>query len=123
MKSLFEEMGGTYTEIDGIFYPNLALLEEDHRPIGIWGERHLRFLKEHRPGTYITLLTTCKLNGYLADINEQAEAMYDRLMVQMAQTEEITEQLKAEDQMEWVRRMNNLSERVREIVNAELSYV
>ena len=123
MKSLFEELGGTYREENGYLLPNLTLPEEEDQPIGIWGLRHLQFMKQQHYGTYITLLTTCKLNTYLAEINEQAEAMYARLMEQMTQSEGITEQLKSKNQIEWVRRMNNLQERATEIVNAELIFV
>ena len=123
MKSLFELMGGTYTEVDGIFYPNLALPEPDPRPIGKWGRLHEAYLKKHQPITYTSLLTTCKLDSYLADINEQAIEMLDRLIIQMAKNEGITEQLKANDQMEWVRRMNSIRSRAEEVVEADLIYV
>ena len=122
MKSMFEQMGGTYTEVDGIFYPNLALPEPDTRPIGKWGRLHETYLKEHRPCTYTTLLTSCKLDSYLADINEQATEMLDRLISQMAKAEGVTEQLKAEDSMEWVRRMNSIRSRAEEVVKHDLIY-
>ena len=123
MRSQFERMGGTYTEVDGIFYPNLALPEPDPRPIGKWGRLHEAYLKKHQPITYTSLLTTCKLDSYLADINEQAIEMLDRLIIQMAKNEGITEQLKANDQMEWVRRMNSIRSRAEEVVEADLIYV
>ena len=123
MKSLFEQMGGTYTEVDGIFYPNLALPESDSRPIGKWGRLHETYLKEYKPCTYTTLLTSCKLDSYLADINEEAMEMMDRLIIQMAKAEGITEQLKANDQMEWVQRMNSIRSRAEEVVKADLIYV
>ena len=122
MKSLFEQMGGTYTEIDGIFYPNLALPEPDPRPIGKWGRLHETYLKEHRPCTYTTLLTSCKLDSYLADIDEQANEMLDRLIGQMAKAEGITEELKSTDQLEWVRRMNSIRSRAEETVRSDLVY-
>ena len=122
MKSLFEQMGGTYTEIDGIFYPNLALPEPDPRPIGKWGRLHETYLKEHRPCTYTTLLTSCKLDSYLADIDEQATEMMDRLIGQMAKAEGITEELKSTDQLEWVRRMNSIRSRAEETVRSDLVY-
>ena len=89
----------------------------------MWGQRHRRYLKEHRRATYATLLASGKLNGYLADIDHQAEKMFSRLVKQMAETEGVTEQLKADNQMEWVRRMNNIRNRTMEIVNSELIYV
>ena len=88
----------------------------------MWGQRHRRYLKEHRRTTYAPLLTSGKLNGYLADIDRQAEEMFSRLVKQMAEVEGVTEQLKADDQMEWVGRMNNIRNRAMEIVNAELIY-
>ena len=120
MKSQFERSGGTYTEIDGIFYPNIAPLEPESRPIGVWGMRHEEYLKEHRYLTYVTLLTTGKLDSYLADVDEQARDMLDRLISQMAKVEGVTELLKAQNQMEWVRRMNNIRHRAEEIVRTEL---
>jgi len=123
MISRFEEMGGTYTEIDGIFYPNLALSEPDPRPIGKWGMMHETYLREHRPFTYTNLLTTCKLDSYLADIHEQAAEMLDRMITQMAKAEGVTEELKATDQMEWVRRMNCIRNQAEEVVKADQIYV
>lgn len=125
MKSLFEQMGGTYTlGADGYYYPDLKLpTEEEHRPIGIWGQRHLRYIKRHRRVLYANLLTSGKLNGYLADINEQAEEMFLRLVKQMAKAQGITEKLKAENQMLWVGRMNNIRDSAMEIINTELIYV
>ena len=120
MKSQYELNGGTYTEIDGINYPNIAAPEPDPRPIGIWGMRHEEYLKQHRYLTYVNLLTTGKLDSYLADIDEQARNMLDLLIAQMARAEGVTEQMKAGDQMAWVRRMNNLRYRAEEIVRTEL---
>ena len=120
MKSQYELNGGTYTEIDGINYPNIAAPEPDPRPIGIWGMRHEEYLKQHRYLTYVNLLTTGKLDSYLADIDEQARDMLDLLTTQMAKAEGVTETLKAQDQMEWVRRMNNVRHRAEEIVRTEL---
>lgn len=88
----------------------------------MWGQRHRRYLKEHHRATYATLLTGGKLNGYLADIDRQAEEMFSRLVKQMAEAEGVTEQLKADNQMEWVGRMNNIRNRAMEIVNSELIY-
>ena len=121
-KTIFEEMGGTYTQVGDYLLPDLKLPEEDQQPIGVWGQRHWRYLKEHRRATYATLLTSGKLNGYLADIDRQEEELFSRLVKQMAEAEGITEHLKADNQMEWVRRMNNIRNRAMEIVNSELIY-
>ena len=121
-KTIFEEMGGTYTQVGDYLLPDLKLPEEEQQPIGVWGQRHWRYLKEHRRATYATLLTSGKLNGYLANIDRQAEELFSRLVKQMAEAEGITEHLKADNQMEWVRRMNNLRNRAMEIVNSELIY-
>lgn len=94
----------------------------EQQPIGAWGQRHRRYLKEHHRTTYATLLTSGKLNSYLADIDRQAEEMFLRLVKQMVETEDITEQLKADNQMEWVGRMNNIRNRAMEIVTAKLIY-
>ena len=122
MKSIFEEMGGTYTQVGDYLLPDLKLPQEEQQPIGVWGQRHQRYLKEHRRASYATLLTSGKLNGYLADIDRQAEELFSRLVKQMAEAEGITEHLKADNQMEWVRRMNNIRNRAMEIVNSELIY-
>ena len=119
-KTIFEEMGGTYTQVGDYLLPDLKLPQEEQQPIGVWGQRHRRYLKEHHRATYATLLTSGKLNGYLADIDRQAEEMFLRLVKQMVETEDITEQLKADNQMEWVRKMNNIRNRAMEIVNSEL---
>ena len=121
-KTIFEEMGGTYTQVGDYLLPDLKLPEEEQQPIGVWGQRHWRYLKEHRRATYATLLTSGKLNSYLADIDRQAEEMFSRLVKQMAEAEGVTEKLKAADPMEWVRRMNNIRNRAMEIVNSELIY-
>ena len=121
-KTIFEEMGGTYTQVGDYLLPDLKLPEEEQQPIGVWGQRHRRYLKEHHRATYAALLTGGKLNGYLADIDRQAEEMFSRLVKQMAEMEGVTEQLKADNQMEWVDRMNNIRSRAMEIVNTELIY-
>ena len=121
-KTIFEEMGGTYTQVGDYLLPDLKLPEEDQQPIGVWGRRHTRYLKEHRRATCATLFTVGKLNSYLADIDRQAEEMFVRLVKQMAAMEGVTEQLKADNQMEWVGRMNNIRSRAMEIVNSELIY-
>ena len=112
----------TYTRQGDYNLPNLKLPEQDNREIGIWGQRRRRYLKEHHRVLYYNLLTKCKLHDHLADVNEEATEMYDRLVKQLAEMEGITEQLKAENQMLWVRKMNNICNRATEIVNAELIY-
>ena len=119
-KTIFEEMGGSY-EMQGDYYlPCISLPAEEQKPVGVWGQRHLRHLKERKRTLYANLLTSCKLNSYLADIDEQAEEMFSRLVKQLAEKENVTEKLKAENQMLWVQKMNNIRSRVTEVVNAEL---
>ena len=122
MKSLYEQMGGTYHWEGDYLIPDLVLLEED-RPIGIWGQRHLRYIKQERKLLYTELLTSGRLNAYLADINAQAEGRMLLLTEQMARREGITEQLKAQYQMAWVQGMNNSKAQAMEIVNHELIYI
>ena len=121
-KSLFEQTGGTYVRQGDYLIPDLTLLTEAEQPIGIWGQRHARHLKQHHKVLYMNLLTSGKLNSYLADIGEQAEDMFSRLVKEMVAHEGVTEQLKAENQMEWVGRMNNIHNRATELVTAELIY-
>lgn len=122
-KTIFEEMGGAYVRQGDYDLPCLSLpTEKENKPIGVWGQRHLRYLKQHRKVLYTNLLTSGKLNSYLADIDEQAEGMFFRLVKQMAEREGVTEQLKVENQMEWVGRMNNIRNRAMEIVNEEIIY-
>ena len=122
-KTIFEEMGGTYTQVEDYFLPDLQLPEEEQQAnIGVWGMRHKRYLKEHRKATYASLLTSGKLNSHLAGIDRQAEEMFLRLVNQMAEAEGITEELKATVPMEWVGKMNGVRSRVREIVASELVY-
>ena len=102
--------------------PDLALSDEEEQSIGLWGQRHLRYIKQHRKVLYLNLLTSGKLNGYLADINKQAEDMLSRLVEQMAECEGVTEELKANSQMEWVARMNNIRSRATETVNHDIIY-
>lgn len=120
-KSLFEQMGGTYTQQGDYVLPNLILLAEN-QPIGIWGQWHARYLKQHHRIQYYNLLTSGKLNAHLAEIDQQAEEIFFRLIKQMANREGVTEQLKAKNQMEWVRRMNNIRSSITEIINVELIY-
>ena len=121
-KTIFEEMGGTYIRHGDYLIPCLTLPKEEERFIGVWGQRHKRYLKEHKKVVYITLLTSGRLNSYLADIEEQAQERFERIVEQMKQALGITEQLKAENQMEWVVRMNNIKMCARKVVNAELIY-
>ncbi len=111
------ELVGDYYIIAGDDEP-----EEEQKPIGIWGQRHLRYLKNHRKVLYANLLTSGKLNNFLANIDRQAEEMFERLVMQMAAAEGITEQLKAADQMVWISKMNNIRNRATEIVNTEIIY-
>ena len=122
-KTIFEEMGGTYVRQGDYFIPCLTLpAEKENKPIGVWGQRHKRYLQEHKRATHTTLLTNGNLNGYLADIDEQAEEMFSRLVKQMAEREGVTEQLKIADQMAWVKVMNNIRTRAEEIVYSNLIY-
>ena len=115
-------MNITYTKLGDYYLPYLRLPEQPKVEIGIWGKRHLRYLKNHHPIIYTNLLTSCKLTAYLADIDEQAENMFFRLVNQLAEKEGVTEQLKAKDQMLWVARMNSIRNRAKEIVNHEIIY-
>ena len=121
-KTIFEEMGGTYIRHGDYLIPCLTLPEEEQRFIGVWGQRHLRYLKEYRRGVYLNMLTSGRLNDYLAGIEEQAQKRFERIVEQMAESEGITKQLKATDQVAWVGEMNNIWSRAREVVNAELIY-
>ena len=122
-KVIYDEKNGLWYELQGDYYiPCLKLPEEEQQPIGIWGHRHLRYIKQHRKVLYLNLLTSAKLNGYLTDLDKQAEDMFFRLVKQMAEREGITEQLKAENQMEWVVQMNNIRNRATEIVNNDIIY-
>lgn len=122
-KSIFEQMGGTYTQQGDYILPNLTLPTEEKQSIGIWGQRHARYLKQHHRILYYNLLTSGKLNAHLAEIDQQAEEIFFRLIKQMANREGVTEQLKAKNQMEWVRRMNNIRNRAMEIVYTKVIYI
>ena len=122
-KTIFEEMGGTYRQVGDYLLPNITVPAEEEKPIGIWGQRHLRYIKQERKALYTELLTSGRLNTYLADINEQATEQMLLLTEQMAEREGVTEQLKAQDQMQWVQRMNNIRDRATEIVNHDLIYI
>ena len=122
-KVIYDEKNGLWYELQGDYYiPCLKLPEEEQQPIGIWGQRHLRYIKQHRRGLYLILLTSGQLNGYLADIDKQAEDMFFQLVKRMAEREGITEQLKAENQIEWIGRKNNIRQRAAEVVNEEIIY-
>ena len=122
-KTIFEEMGGTYVRQGDYNLPCQSLpAEKENKPVGVWGQRHLCYLKQHRKVLYTNLLTSGMLNSYLADIDEQAEDMFFRLVKQLAEKENVTEKLKAENQMLWVRKMNNIRNRVTEVVKYELIY-
>ena len=120
MKSIFEQSGGTYTLQGDYRLPNLSLPAEDERPIGVWGQRRLRYLKQHHRVLYYNLLTSGKLHSHLADTEQQAQALFSRLVKEYAEKESVNEQLKATDPMKWVRRMNNIRERATEVVNSEV---
>ena len=122
-KYIYDEKNGLWYELQGDYYlPCLKLPKEESRHIGVWGQRHLRYLKQNRKVLYSELLISGKLNDYLADLNEQAEAMFSRLVKQLAEKEGLTEALKAENQMLWVQRMNNIRSAAMEIVSSELIY-
>ena len=122
-KTIFEEMGGTYTQVGDYYLPDLKLPEEEKQAnIGVWGMRHKRFLKENHRVLYANLMISGKFVAYLDDIEQQATAMFLRLVKELAENENITEKLKAENQILWVQKMNNIRNRATEIVNAELIY-
>ncbi len=122
MKSIFEQLGGTYHEENGYLIPDLRLPTEEEQPIGTWGQRHLDYLKQYRRVIYTNLLTSGKLNAYLADIDRQAQECFERLIEGMKQAQGITERLKEENALEWTGRLNNIRACAREIVNEELIF-
>jgi hypothetical protein len=123
-KTIFEEMGGTYTQVGDYLLPDLKLPEEEKQAnIGVWGMRHKRFLKENHRVLYANLMISGKFVAYLDDIEQQATAMFLRLVKELAEKENVTEELKAENQMLWVQKMNNIRDRATEIVNAELIFM
>ena len=123
-KTIFEETGGTYTRVGDYYLPNLKLPEEEKQAnIGVWGMRHKKFLKENHRVLYANLMTSGKLVTYLDDIERQATTMFLRLVKELAEKENVTEELKATDQMLWVQKMNNIRNRATEIVNAVLIYM
>lgn len=122
-KTIFEQMGGTYTRVGDYYLPDLKLPEEEKQAnIGVWGMRHKRFLKENHRVLYTNLMFSGKLVAYLDDIEQQATAIFLRLVKELAEKENVTEELKAADQMLWVQKMNNIRNRATEIVNVELIY-
>lgn len=122
-KYIYDESKGLWYELQGDYYiPCLTIPEEEQRPIGVWGRQHLRYIREYCKGLYNSLLLSGKLNGHLADLNEQAEDMFFRLVEQLAEKDGITETLKAENQMLWVQRMNAVRETATEIINNDLIY-
>lgn len=122
-KHIYNARTGISYTLQGDYYlPDLTLPKQEEQPIGIWGQRHLQHIKQHHKVLYTNLLTRCKLNGYLAELDKQAEDMFFWLVNQMAEREGVTEQLKADNQMEWVARINNIRSRATEIVNHDIIY-
>ena len=123
MKSIFEQIGGAYTMQGDYRLPNITLPAEDERPVGVWGQRRLNYLKHHRKVLYYNLLTSGKLHDHLTDTEEQAQQLFSRMVKEYAEKEGVSEQLKAGDPMAWVRRMNNIRNRATEVVNSEVVFV
>lgn len=123
MKSIFEKSGGTYTMRGDYRLPDVALPPDEERPIGVWGQRRLNYLKHHRKVLYYNLLTSGKLHSHLADVEEQAQELFSRLVKEHAEKEGITELLKSTDQMKWVQRMNIIRSIVSEMVFKEIIYI
>jgi hypothetical protein len=121
-KTIFEQTSGTYTMQGDYCLPNLTLPPEEERPIGVWGQRRLRYLKQHRKVLYYNLLTSGKLCSHLADVEEEAQTLFLRLVKQYAEREGVTERLKAENPMEWGQKMNNIRNRAAETVCADLIF-
>ncbi len=123
-KYIYDETNGLWYELQGDYYiPCLALpAEKENKPIGLWGQRHLHYLKEHKRLVYLNLLTSGRLNEYLASLDEQAENMFSRLVKEYADRQGVTEQLKAENQLLWVQRINNIRACVREVIEREIIY-
>lgn len=121
--TIFEKQGGTYTQVGDYMLPNLLPAEKEKKAnIGVWGMRHKRYLKQNHKVLYYNLLTSGKLNSYLADIEQQAQNLFLRLVRDFAEKENVTEELKATDMMLWVQKMNNIRNRAMEIVNADIIY-
>lgn len=122
-KSLFEQMGGTYSRVGDYMLPHLLPPQEEAKPIGLWGQRHARHLKQYHKILYANLLTSGKLNNYLADVDKQAADMFSRLVKQMTECEGVTEELKAENTMLWIGRMNNIQACVKDVVLKEIIFL
>lgn len=121
---IYDEKNGLWYEKQGDYYlPCLELPEEENKPIGIWGQRHLRYIKQYKRVFYANLLTECKLNSYLADVDKQAENLFCRLVKDLAEKENVTEKLKAENQMLWVQKMNNIRSSVSEVIHKRLIFL
>ena len=120
MKSIFEQFGGVYTMQGDYRLPNLTLPAEEERPIGVWGQRRLRYLKQHHKVLYYNLLTSGKLHSHLADVEEQAQDLFSRLVKEHAEKAGITENLKATDQMKWVKSINNIQWPINEYIEKEI---
>lgn len=120
--TIFEQMGGTYTQVGDYMLPNLLPVEEETNNIGVWGMRHKRYLKQNHKVRYYNLLTSGKMNSYLDDIEQQTQHLFSRLVKGLTEKENITEELKANDMMLWVQKMNNIRNRATEIVNTELIF-
>lgn len=120
MKSIFEQSGGVYTMQGDYRSPNLTLPAEDERPIGVWGQRRLRYLKQHHKILYYNLLTSGKLHSHLADVEEEAQSLFSRLVNELAEKEGVAEKLKSADPMAWVRNMNNIRSRAIEVISKEI---
>ena len=121
-KTIFEQTGGTYTIQGDYRLPNLTLPDEEERHIGVWAQRRRRYLKQHHKILYCNLLTSGKIHSHLTDVEQEAQTLFLRLVKEYAEQEGLTEQMKAENQMEWVQRMNNIRERVNEVVNTEMIF-
>lgn len=122
-KTIFKQMGGTYTMQGDYCLPNLTLSPEEERSLGVWAQRRRQYLKQHHKILCYNLLTSGKLHSHLADVEEEAQSLFLRLVKEYANRESVTEQLKADNPMEWVRRLNNIRERVNEVVNAEMIFI
>lgn len=122
MKTIFENIGGSYTQQGNYLLPNLTLSDENERQIDVWGMRHRRYLKSNHRILYYNLLTSCKLNNYLDDVDKQAKNLFEQTVKSLAEQEQVTEKLKAENMMLWVRKMNNIRNRATEIVNEQVIY-
>ena len=121
--TIFEKQGGTYTQVDDYMLPDLLPAEEEKEVnIGVWAMRHKRYFKQNHKVFYYNLLTSGKLNSYLADVEQQAQNLFSRLVNDLAEQENVTEELKSTDMMLWVQKMNNIRNRATEIVNADIIY-